>query len=102
MSEELVELLRENNKLLAELVMHQRKQDRAEKWRLAFQIFFHLLPFIIIAFLGWWVFNLINSNIQALQSNVNALKDFMVGLVPDFSGVGEKLDAAWQTVNFWD
>ncbi|MBA4336706.1 hypothetical protein C0416_02935 [bacterium] len=102
MNEELVELLRENNKLLAELVMYQRKEERAQKWHLFFQIFFHLLPFIIIALLGWWVFNLINSNIQALQGNVNALKDFVVGIVPDFSGVGDKLNSVWQDVTFWD
>jgi len=102
MNEELVELLRENNKLLAELVMYQRKEERSKKWHLAIQIFFHLLPFIILALLGWYIFNLINQNIQALQGNVNALKDFIIGIVPDFSGVGDKLNSVWQDVTFWD
>lgn len=88
MSEEIVELLRENNKLLSELVMFQRKERKAEKWRLALQIFFHLLPFIILVILGWYVFNLINSNIQALQSNIDALK-------AGFANV-------WDGVTFWD
>ncbi len=99
---ELIELLKKNNQLLEKLLSLQKKEHRAQTWRTVFHVFINLLPFIILALAGWYIFNLINQNIQALQTNVNALKEFVVGIVPDFSGVGEQLNNVWQDVSFWD
>lgn len=88
MSEEIIELLEKNNKLLEELVKYQRKEHRAQTWRWVLQLLIQLLPFIILVLLGWWVFNLINENIQALQANVDALKEGFAN--------------AWDNVTFWD
>jgi len=88
MNEEIKELLEKNNKLLEELVKYQRKEHRAQTWRWVFQTLIQLLPFIILALLGWWMFDLINSNIEALQANVDALKE-------GFANV-------WDDVTFWD
>ncbi|MFC1809995.1 hypothetical protein ACFLZH_00690 [Patescibacteria group bacterium] len=88
MSEEIIELLEKNNKLLAELVKYQRKEHHAQTWRWILQLLIQLLPFIILVLLGWWVFNLINENIQALQANVDALKEGFAN--------------AWDNVTFWD
>ncbi len=101
-NEQIIALLEKNNRLLEKLLKLQLKEHRAQTWRTVFHVFMSLLPFIIIAALGYYVFTLINSNIQALQSNVEALKEFMVGLVPDFSGVGDKLNEVWQDVTFWN
>lgn len=81
MDEEIIKLLEKNNKLLEELVKYQRKENRAETWRWVFQITLQLLPFILLFLLGWWVFNLINENIAALQANVDALKDGFANVV---------------------
>jgi len=88
MNEELIELLKKNNKLLEELVKYQRKEHRSQTWRWVLQIFIQLLPFIILVLLGWWVFSLIMENIQALQANIDALKE-------GFANV-------WDDVTFWD
>lgn len=88
MSEEIKKLLEKNNMLLEELVKYQRKEHRAQTWRWALQLLIQLLPFIILALLGWWMFNLINENIQALQANVDALK--------------QGFASAWDNVTFWD
>lgn len=97
--QELIELLKKNNDLLEQMLKMQKKEQRAQKWRIAFHVFMNLLPFIILALIGWYIFNLINQNIQALQGNVEALKDFIVGWVPDFSGVGDTLNGVWQDVS---
>lgn len=99
---EIIELLKKNNQLLEEILHLQKKEHRAQTWRTVFHVFINLLPFIILALAGWYIFDVINQNIQALQTNVNALKEFVVGIVPDFSGVGEKLNNVWQDVSFWD
>jgi FtsZ-binding cell division protein ZapB len=88
MNEEIKELLEKNNELLEELVKFQRKEHRAQTWRWVLQTLIQLLPFIILALLGWWMFNLINENIQALQANVDALKEGFAN--------------AWDNVTFWD
>lgn len=100
--EELITLLKKNNELLGKILKLQKKEHRAQIWRTIFQIFITLLPFIIVLLVVWYLFSLVNQNIQALQSNVDALKDFMIGLIPDFSGVGEKLNDVWQDVKFWE
>jgi len=100
--QELIELLKRNNQLLEEILKLEKKEQRVQKWRTFFHILINLLPFIILAIIGWYIFNLINQNIQALQGNINALKDFITGLVPDFSGVGDRLNSTWQNVTFWD
>lgn len=99
---EITELLKKNNELLELLLKMKKKEHRAETWRSVFHIIINLLPFILILAVVYYLFTLINENIQAMQANINALKDFMIGLVPDFSGVGEKLNDVWQDVNFWD
>lgn len=96
---ELVELLKKNNDLLEQMLKLQKKEHRAQTWRTVFHVIITLLPFILLALIGWYVFDLINQNIQALQGNVNALKDFIVGIVPDFSGVGDTLNNVWQDVS---
>ncbi len=88
MSEEIKELLEKNNALLEELVKFQRKEHRAQTWRWVLQLLIQLLPFIILVLLGWWMFNLINDNIHALQANVDALKEGFAN--------------AWDNVTFWD
>lgn len=100
--EKLIELLEKNNQLLEKMLHMQLKEHRAQTWRTVFHVFINLLPFILLAVLGYYLFSLVNDNIHALQSNIEALKEFMVGLVPDFSGVGEKLNDVWQDVSFWD
>ena len=84
-SEDLLSLLKKNNELLEQILKIQKKEHRAQTWRTVLSIFIQLLPFIIIIVVVYYLFTLIQQNIQALQSNVDALKEFMVGLVPDFS-----------------
>ena len=88
MDDQVIELLEKNNKLLAELVKYQRKEHRAQTWRWILQTVIHLLPFILLLLLGWWVFEIINANIQAVQANVDALKEGFAN--------------AWDGVTFWD
>lgn len=88
MDDQIIELLEKNNKLLEELVKYQRKEHRAQTWRWILQILLQLLPFIILAILGWWMFSLINENIQAIQANVDALKEGFAN--------------TWDNVTFWD
>jgi len=97
--QELIELLKENNDLLKQMLKLQKKEHRAQTWRTVFHVAINLLPFIILTIIGWYIFDLINQNIQALQGNINALKDFIVGIVPDFSGVGNTLNGVWQDVS---
>lgn len=108
-NKELVELLKKNNELLEKMLKIQKKDHRAQTWRTALHVFFNLLPFIIVAFLVWYLFSLVNENIQALKGNIDALKDFILGFVPDFSGMGEQLNNTWndvgnsiQDLTFWD
>lgn len=88
MNQNLEQLLEKNNELLTELVKYQRKEHRAQTWRWILQITLQLLPFILLLLLGWWVFEIINANIQALQTNVDALKEGFAN--------------AWDGVTFWD
>lgn len=88
MDAKIVELLEKNNKLLEELIKYQRKEHRAQTWRWILQTIIHLLPFILLFILGWWVFDIINANIQAVQANVDALKEGFAN--------------AWDGVTFWD
>lgn len=99
---ELIEVLKKNNELLEKMFALQQKEHRAQIWRTVFHIFFTLLPFLIAIGITYYLFNLVNQNILALKGNVDALKDFMVNLVPDFSGVGDTLNGVWQDVTFWD
>lgn len=101
-NEKIIALLEQNNQLLEKLLKLQLKEHRAQTWRTVFHVFINLLPFIIILALGYYIFTIINSNIQALQSNIDALREFITGLIPDFSGVGDKLNTVWQDVTFWD
>ena len=95
---ELIELLKKNNELLEQILKLQKKEHRAQTWRTVFHVAINLLPFILLAIVGWYIFDLINQNIQALQNNINALRDFITGIIPDFSGVGDTLNDAWQNV----
>lgn len=88
MTQKIEQQLEKTNELLEELVKYQRKEHRAQTWRWILQITLQLLPFILLLLLGWWVFEIINANIQALQANVDALKE-------GFSNV-------WDGVTFWD
>lgn len=98
--DEIVDLLKKNNELLEELLKMKKKEQRAEIRKTIFHVIINLLPFLIVIGVVYYLFSLVNQNIQALQSNINMLKEFMVGLVPDFSGVGEKLNDVWQDINF--
>ncbi len=88
MNEEIKELLEKNNKLLEELLKYQRKEHHAQTRRWVLQTFIQLLPFILLLLLGWYVFNLIMENIQALQDNIDALKQGFNNIIDD--------------VTFWD
>lgn len=99
---EIISLLQKNNELLQELLKMHKKEQRAQTRRTIFHVIINLLPFIIVMAVVYYLFSLISENIQALQSNIEMLKEFMIGLVPDFSGVGEKLNAVWQDVSFWN
>lgn len=99
---EIVELLKKNNELLECLLKMKKKEQRAQTWRTVFHVTVSLLPFIIVVFIVYYLFRLVNENIQAVQSNVETLRDFMMGLIPDFSGVGEKLEGVWQEIRFWN
>ncbi|MBU1446530.1 hypothetical protein KKD70_04700 [Patescibacteria group bacterium] len=99
---ELIEILKKNNELLEKMFKLQKKEHRTQIWGTIFHIFFTILPFLLAIGITYYLFNLVNQNILALKGNVDALKDFMVNLVPDFSGVGEKLNGVWQNVTFWD
>ena len=99
---EIITLLKKNNELLGQLLKMKQKERRAQTWRSVFHLLINLLPFLLILAVVYYLFTLINENIQAMQANINALRDFMLGLVPDFSGVGDRLNEVWQDVNFWN
>lgn len=100
--EELVALLQKNNELLEKIFKLQRKEHRAQTWRTVLHVVMSLLPFIIAIIFVYYLFTLVNNNIQALKGNIDALKDFIINIVPDFSGVGEQLNSVWQDITFWD
>jgi ATP-dependent Zn protease len=99
---EIIKLLKKNNELLEQLLKMKKKEHRAQTWRSVFHLLINLLPFLLILAVVYYLFTLINENIQAMQANINTLKEFMLGLVPDFSGVGDRLNEVWRDVNFWD
>ena len=101
-NQELLDQLKKNNELLEKIYSIQLKEHRAQVWRGRIHLAIQVLPFIILALVVWYLFRVISANVAALQTNVEALKEFVVGIVPDFSGVGEKLNDVWQDVSFWD
>jgi ATP-dependent Zn protease len=101
-NESILALLEKNNQLLEKIVKMQEKEHRAQKWRSVIHIFMTLLPFLIAIGITYYLFTLVNNNIQAVVANIDALKEFMVGLVPDFSGVGDKLNDVWNDVTSWN
>lgn len=88
MTQKLEQQLEKTNELLEKLVKYQQKEHRAQTWRWVLQTLIHLLPFILLLMLGWWVFDIVNANIQAVQANVDALKEGFAN--------------AWDGVTFWD
>jgi len=98
---EIIQLLKKNNELLDQMLKLQKKEHRAHIWGTVIHIFLTLLPLLLAIGITYYLFMLVNNNIMALKGNVDALKDFIVKLVPDFSGVGEALNNTWQDVQFW-
>jgi len=99
---EIIQLLKRNNELLEQMFKLQKKEHRAHIWGTVLHIFLTILPLLLAIGITYYMFTLVNNNIMALKGNVDALKDFIVKLVPDFSGVGDTLNNAWQDVQFWN
>jgi hypothetical protein len=105
---EVVALLRENNDLLRQLLHLKKVEHRDAIIQSVLHILVSLLPFIALAVLGYfaWIeinhyLEILNSNINALKANFDALREFFAKLIPDFSGISSQLNNTWQSVQFW-
>jgi len=98
---EIITLLKRNNELLEQILKLQKKEHRAHIWGTVIHVFLTLLPLLIAIGITYYMFTLVNNNIMLIKGNVDTLRDFIVKLVPDFSGVGETLNNAWNDVQFW-
>jgi hypothetical protein len=107
--EKLIALLQENNTYLKQLLELQKKEHFSRVTSQVLNVLATLLPFILIMVAGWFAWQTINhyldvmnNNINTLKTNFDALRDFFQRLIPDFSGIGNKLQDTWETVQFWN
>ena len=105
---DVIGLLRENNKLLRELVELKKKEHHQAHINQILHTIFTLAPFIVILVLGYFVWQSISHYLDALNNNINTLKTnfdtlftFFQKLIPDFSSVVPKIKQTWETVQFW-
>ena len=107
--EKLITLLEENNGYLKQILLLQQKEHRTKVLDRTINILTTLLPFILILVAGWFAWqeinhylDILNSNINTLKSNFDALRDFFQKLIPDFGAIGSKLNDTWESVQFWN
>ena len=102
--EKIIELLTENNRLLNNLYQLELNKFKAEKHRQWIHLAIQVIPFIILAIITWFIYDSILHYLAALQNNVDLLKDSVSkffdsfkNLIPDLSGVQDKLNTLWQS-----
>ncbi len=100
---EIIELLKEQNKYLKFLVNQKIQDNRWQMIKTGLHIFANLLPFIILFILGYYVYSIIIDYLNALNSNVDALKEGYIGLQDLISGylegineITDSIDSVWQ------
>lgn len=106
--DQLIELLQENNHYLKQLLDLKRKEHREAVIGHIFHTILTMLPWIAVLVLGYFVWqtlmqylDALNSNINTLKGNFEALSDFIQKITPDFGSVMPKLKDTWENIQFW-
>lgn len=76
------------NELLERILTQERHKQHQETRRFWLGLFFHALPFIIIAILVWYVYQFIGHQVAALQSTVNEIQQST-----DISDIKDKIES---------
>ncbi len=93
---ELVRLLQEQNQYLAYLCHSQKNRDR---WALANSIakfLFIALPLLGTAILLGYFYYTFQQSISNINNNLNAVKENISKVLPDFSGAQQQLENSWK------
>ena len=108
-SAKIVELLKENNTYLRELLQLKKKEHSEAVFNHAIHIIISVVPALLVAILGYFVWqslqhylDVLNENINTLKTNFDLLREFFQKLIPDFSQIVPKLKDTWETVKFWE
>lgn len=99
------DLLKKQNQMLAE-ILHILKQHEQKEFRNHLITFIaHAIPYIAIVLLGYYIYTVLQGYLDALNHNITILRDSylnlqqsITNLIPDFSGIGDKLQSTWQNV----
>ncbi len=100
----IIALLKEQNQYLKFLCSNQK---RLNKWH-TIQFIYHtllvLVPLLAIVILGWYVFSLLSEYLDALNNNVNLLKDGYLSIhqslsdvISDVYGISDKIEQTWES-----
>ncbi len=102
-SPEIIALLQEQNNTLHQLLKFHQHQEKAALRDKILGIVFHAIPYIALIILGYFLYTAIKGYLDALNNNINALRDGFVSIqtsigkfIPDFSGISDSLGKAWQ------
>jgi hypothetical protein len=100
---EIIALLQEQNRTLHQLLEFHQHKERAALRDKILGIILHAIPYIALIILGYFLFTTIKEYLDALNNNINALRDGFVSIqtsigrfIPDFSGITESLSKTWQ------
>lgn len=100
---EIIALLQEQNDTLHQLLKFHQHQEKAALRDKILGIVFHAIPYIALIILGYFLYTTIKDYLDALNNNINALRDGFVSIqtsigkfIPDFSSISDSLGKAWQ------
>lgn len=107
-NEKIIELLEKQNGYLQTMagILHKEHHE-AQIGRIIHALLI-IIPSIVIIILGYYLWtgishylDVLNSNVNTLKSNFDALTTFISKLIPDFSKIGPQLQQTWQDIQFW-
>lgn len=99
------QLLLEQNNLLKEILVLLKHHEQKEFRHNLVSFISHAIPYIAIIIIGYYFYTVLQGYLDALNHNISILKDSYLNLqetfmklIPDFSGIGTKLQDTWQNV----
>jgi len=94
-TDELISAINKNSDLLEKMYTLMRKDRKRDNWRMLYHTLMTIIPLAIVLYITWYLYDMVNSNVEALR-------EFIEKVVPDFDEIGESLKDGWNDLKFWD